>query len=75
MIKLARLFGHTRHRPLLISHDRELPEAYPDAEMFGSLPVYALYARHVVGLTVSNLAGSVDSPDPRSAAVFDDVSG
>ena len=51
------LIGHSRHRPLLIPDDRELPETYPDAEMFGSLPVYARYARHVVGLTVSNLAG------------------
>jgi hypothetical protein len=53
----------------------ELPEAYPDAEMFGSLPAYALYARHVVGLTVSNWQVRWTQPDLRPAAVFDDVSG
>lgn len=42
-------------------------------EMFGSLPAYALYARHVVGLTVSNWQVQWTQPDLR--AVFDDVSG
>jgi hypothetical protein len=53
----------------------ELPEAYPDAEMFGSLLAYALYARHVVRPTLSNWQVRWTQPDLRSAAVLDDVSG
>jgi Glycosyl hydrolases family 28/Pectate lyase superfamily protein len=53
----------------------ELPEAYPDAEMFGSLPAYALYARHIAGLTVSNWQDRWTQADLRPAAVFDDVRG
>jgi hypothetical protein len=41
------LIGRSRRWPLLIPVDRELPEAYPGAEMLGSLPAYALYARDV----------------------------
>jgi hypothetical protein len=67
--QVGALIGHSRGRPLLITNDQELPEAYPDAEMFGSLPVYALYVRHVVGLTVSNRQVRWTQPDPWSAAV------
>ena len=30
-------------------------DAYPDADMFGALPVYGLYCRHVSGLSLSNV--------------------
>ncbi len=51
----------------------ELPQAYPQGEMFGPLPAYALYARHVDGLTVSNWRNRWERADMRPAAVFDDV--
>jgi len=51
----------------------ELPEAYPQGEMFGVLPAYSLYARHVDGLTVSNWRARWEHLDSRPAAVFDDV--
>ncbi len=51
----------------------ELPQAYPQGEMFGPLPAYALYARHVDGLTVSNWRNRWKRPDMRPAALFDDV--
>ena len=38
--------------------DKPVPEvvsAYPDARMFGPLPAYGLYCRHVDGLTLSNV--------------------
>jgi len=38
--------------------DEPVPEAidgYPDAKMFGALPAYGLYCRHVNGLTLSNV--------------------
>lgn len=51
----------------------ELPQAYPQGEMFGLLPAYSLYARHVDGLTVSNWRARWERKDLRPAAVFDDV--
>ncbi|MBI4876019.1 MAG: right-handed parallel beta-helix repeat-containing protein [Acidobacteria bacterium] len=54
----------------------EVPEAagqYPQAAMFGPLPAYGLYARHVEGLSVRNLAVRWVRPDPRPALAFDDV--
>ncbi len=52
----------------------ELPRAYPQGEMFGALPAYSLYARHVDGLVVSGWRNRWVRPDLRPAAVFDDVS-
>lgn len=52
----------------------ELPDAYPYGGMFGILPAYSLYARHVDGLSVSNWRARWDLADLRPAAVFDDVS-
>ena len=40
------------------SPDEPVPEVigkYPDPEMFGALPAYGLYCRHVDGLTLSNV--------------------
>jgi Glycosyl hydrolases family 28 len=51
----------------------ELPRAYPQGEMFGRLPAYSLYARHVAGLMVSNWHGRWGRKDMRPAALFDDV--
>lgn len=51
----------------------ELPQAYPQGEMFGPLPAYALYARHVDGLTVNNWRDRWERADLRPAALFDDV--
>jgi Glycosyl hydrolases family 28 len=52
----------------------ELPQAYPHGEMFGVLPAYSLYARHVDGLTVSNWRDRCARTDARDAVIFDDVS-
>jgi hypothetical protein len=52
----------------------ELPHAYPFGGMFGRLPTYSLYARHVDGLSISNWRTQWQLPDARPAAVFDDVS-
>jgi hypothetical protein len=52
----------------------ELPQAYPFGGMFGGLPAYSLYARHVDGLSISNWRTRWQLPDARPAAVFDDVS-
>jgi polygalacturonase len=48
---------------------------YPEGRMFGELPAYALYARHVEGLTVSNVRTWWEREDARPAMLFDDVRG
>ena len=54
-----------------------LPEkenAYPEISMFGkSFPASALYARHVDGLTLSNVKLTTDKPGPRPLAWLDDT--
>jgi hypothetical protein len=47
---------------------------YPEATMFGVLPSYGLYCRHVEGLRLRNLHLTVQTPDHRHALVCDDVS-
>ena len=56
----------------------EVPERiqdYPEASMFGILPAYAFYARHVENLTLSNVEARWSNEDFRPAMVFDDVRG
>jgi polygalacturonase len=51
----------------------EKPDRYPEHNMFGDLPAYGLYCRHVRGLTVADVDVRWDKPDQRSAMVCDDV--
>jgi polygalacturonase len=63
--------GRTRedaHRPI-----PELADSYPEYWMFGVLPAYGFYCRHVHGLSLSNVTLSYESPDLRPAVVCDDV--
>jgi polygalacturonase len=46
---------------------------YPEATMFGTLPSYGLYCRHVEGLRLRNIHLTCQSPDYRPALVCDDV--
>jgi polygalacturonase len=46
---------------------------YPESRMFGPLPAYGFYCRHVEGITFSNIRLRTDQPDPRPALVTDDV--
>lgn len=48
-------------------------EDYPEFSMFGELPAWALYARHVDGLTMNKIRVRIKRPDYRPAMVFDDV--
>ncbi len=47
---------------------------YPEATMFGTLPSYGLYCRHVEGLRLRNIHLTLQTPDYRPALVCDDVS-
>lgn len=49
----------------------EMEKAYPRASMFGTLPSYGLYVRHVAGIGLHNLDLRVASPDARPAIVID----
>ncbi len=54
----------------------EVPEkasAYPEFSMFGELPAWGFYVRHVDGLSMRNIKLSIEAPDYRPAFVFDDV--
>ncbi len=51
----------------------EKPAGYPEHNMFGILPAYGLYCRHVSGLTLRDIRVCCEKPDRRPAAVFDDV--
>jgi hypothetical protein len=51
----------------------ELERQYPTSYMFGILPAYGLYARHVRGLSMHNVHFDFATPDLRPAVVCDDV--
>jgi hypothetical protein len=56
--------------------DREVPElpaSYPEARMFGRLPSWGFYCRHVSGLKLDNLRLAAAPPDERPALHCDDV--
>lgn len=52
----------------------ENPDKYPEYSMFGRLPAYGLYCRHVRGLKLVNVQLQLAGEDRRHAVVFDDVS-
>jgi len=57
-------------------HPIPVPEAeddYPHAPMFGPLPAYGLYARHVDGMVLRNVRFKTVSADGRPAVFVDDV--
>jgi len=51
-----------------------MPREYPEPSLFGVLPAYGIYARHVTGLTVENVSLTNKVEDERPAVVLDDVS-
>lgn len=52
---------------------KERPDAYPESKMFGNLPAYGFYCRHVKGLRFTNIQLYTDQADLRHAMAFDDV--
>jgi polygalacturonase len=51
----------------------EKPEAYPEYSMFGRLPAYGFYCRHVKGLKLLNVQLQLASADQRHGLVMEDV--
>jgi len=52
-----------------------MPDQYPEANMFGDLPAWGYYLRHVQGVTFDTCTTTVASTDARSALVTSDVTG
>jgi polygalacturonase len=50
----------------------EKPTAYPEYSMFGRLPAYGFYCRHVKGLKLRNIQLQLDKSDQRHALVVED---
>ncbi|MEO1416707.1 MAG: glycoside hydrolase family 28 protein [Bacteroidota bacterium] len=64
------------YRPL--SDLDQIPEkenVYPEFSMFGELPAWGFYVRHVKGLVFQNISLNLQAPDHRPTFVFDDVHG
>jgi len=51
----------------------EMRDHYPEYHMFGPLPAYAFYLRHVKGVTFEDVTVESVAPDMRPALVGDDV--
>ena len=51
----------------------EKPESYPEYGMFGTLPAYGLFCRHVKNLKMHNIQLEFENDDLRPALIFDDV--
>ncbi len=59
-----------------LSRLKDVPEKeaeYPEFSMFGELPAWGFYVRHVNGLNLINIKVKIKKPDYRPAFVFDDV--
>jgi len=50
-------------------------EKYPDTDMFGPMPAFAFYVRHVKGLSMSNIQIKTFKSDARPAIWLEDVDG
>ncbi len=53
----------------------ENPDKYPEYSMFGRLPAYGLYCRHIHGLKLVNVQLQLAGDDKRHAVALNDVKG
>jgi hypothetical protein len=51
------------------------PNQYPESNMFGDLPAWGYYLRHVAGVTFTGCTSAAASTDARQAIVTNDVAG
>jgi polygalacturonase len=72
-IRIAYQGGGSAADAALEPPEREVE--YPEPDMFGNIPAYGLYARHVTGLTARDVHFTLDKTDARPAVRFDDVNG
>jgi len=65
--------GGTKEQAALDPPERE--NIYPEPTMFGELPAYGFFIRHIKGLQMRDVEVSYLSPDQRPAFVLNDVNG
>ena len=65
--------GGTKEQAALDPPERE--NIYPEPTMFGELPAYGFFIRHIKGLQMRDVEVSYLSPDLRPAFVLNDVAG
>jgi len=53
----------------------EKENAYPEPTMFGDMPSYGFFIRHVSDIQLDNVQVSVEEPDARPPFVLEDVRG
>ncbi|MDR3218009.1 MAG: hypothetical protein LBU22_03375 [Dysgonamonadaceae bacterium] len=58
---------------LTVDNVPEMEDSYPRSEMFGKLPAYGFYVRHVNGIEFNNIKLQCKEEDKRPALVTDDV--
>jgi polygalacturonase len=61
---------------MALNRMNQVPEAvqdYPEFSMFGELPSYGFYVRHVNGIQMKNIKFTLEETDFRPAFIFDDV--
>ncbi len=51
----------------------EMEDGYPDPRMYGDIPAYGFYMRHVDGIELHNVNVSYENEDMRPAFILDDV--
>ena len=68
--------GNNGMANLPVSRLEDVPEnieEYPEFSMFGELPAWGFYVRHVDGLKMENIHIKIEAADYRPPMVFDDV--
>lgn len=68
--------GNAAYANLPISRIKDVPEyatVYPEFSMFGELPAWGLYVRHIGSIQLKNIKIKIKDVDYRPALVFDDV--
>jgi polygalacturonase len=63
--------GGTKADAALVPEEKE--KEYPEPDMFGRMPAYALFARHVAGLDVRDADFTFETPEARPAIQLQDV--
>lgn len=61
--------------PDAVNSITEAAASYPEFSMFGELPCWGFYVRHVKGLTFKNVTVKYRQEDFRTACIFNDVEG
>jgi polygalacturonase len=70
-IHIVYLGGGGKVDAAIVVPERE--NGYPDPNMFGVIPAYGMYFRHVKGLQVSDVSVSFEKDDVRPPIVLEDV--